>query len=101
MYHVFCCNLSNKLVFVMIDPSVTSWAKKGVRQLNSTHILLIINHIPYTCKRSCHNSSSGLFAKKKKEHQRANKSGKKNYGKTQMGVIGSSLVIILEVPRGQ
>ena len=65
LYHVFCCNLSNKLVFVMIDPSVTSWAKKGVRQLNSTHILLIINHIPYTCKRSCHNSSSGLFAKKK------------------------------------
>ena len=39
--------------------------------------------------------------KKKKEHQRANKSGKKNYGKTQMGVIGSSLVIILEVLRGQ
>ena len=83
----------------MIDPSVTSWAKKGVRQLNSKHILLIINHIPYTCKRSCHNSSSGLFAKKR-EHQRDNKSGKKNYGKTQMGVIGSSLVIILDGLRG-
>ena len=54
----------------MIDPSVTSWAKKGVRQLNSTHILLIINHIPYTCKRSCHNSSSGLFAKKKRKNIR-------------------------------
>ena len=84
----------------MIDPSVTSTAKKGVRQLNSTHILLIINHIPYTCKSSCHNSSSGLFAKKRK-NIRGLINQAKELSKTQMGVIGSSLVIILEVLGGQ
>ena len=86
----------------MIDPSVTSWAKKGVRQLNSKHILLIINHVSYTCKRSCHNSSSLVYSLKKRQNIRGLiNQAKKNYGKTQMGVIGSSLVIILDGLRDQ
>ena len=99
---IFCCNLSNKLVFVMIDPSVTSQTKKKAwdNWIPHTYSLSSIM-FPTLVKGLVIIQSSGLFAKKKKEHQRANKSGKKNYGKTQMGVIGSSLVIILDSLRGQ